>query len=38
MAIRLKYCKLSPETKTVALGETRRRGRPSKAKAALLMQ
>ena len=38
MAIRLKHCKPPPEAKTVALGEKRKRGRPSKAKPALLVQ
>lgn len=38
MAIRLKYCKPPPAAKTVPLGEKRKRGRPAKAKSALLVQ
>lgn len=38
MAIRLKRCKPPPAAKTVPIGEKRKRGRPAKAKAALLMQ
>jgi hypothetical protein len=38
MAIRLKYCKPPPAAKTVPTGEKRKRGRPSKAKPALLVQ
>lgn len=38
MVIRLKHCKPLPEAKTVALGEKRTRSRPSKARAALLVQ
>lgn len=38
MAIRLKHCKPPAEAKTVPLGEKRKRGRPSKAKPALLVQ
>jgi uncharacterized Zn finger protein len=37
-AIRLKYCKPSTAAKTVPLGEKRKRGRPAKAKTALLVQ
>jgi SWIM zinc finger len=37
MAIRLKYCK-PPAAKTVPIGEKRKRGRPAKAKPALLLQ
>jgi len=37
MAIRLKYYK-PPPTKTVPIGEKRKRGRPSKAKPALLVK
>ncbi|CAF1497238.1 unnamed protein product [Rotaria sp. Silwood1] len=38
MAIRLKYCKPPSAAKTVPIGEKRKRGRPTKAKAALLIQ
>ncbi|CAF1449502.1 unnamed protein product [Adineta ricciae] len=38
MAIRLKYCKPPASAKTVPIGQKRKRGRPAKAKAALLMQ
>ena len=38
MAIRLKYCKPPPAAKTVPIGEKRKRGRPAKAKPALLVQ
>ncbi|CAF1299447.1 unnamed protein product [Rotaria sordida] len=38
MAIRLKYCKPPPSAKTVPIGEKRKRGRPAKAKPALLVQ
>ena len=38
MAIRLKYCKPPPPAKTVPIGEKRKRGRPAKAKPALLVQ
>ncbi len=32
------YCKPSPAAKNIKIGEKRRRGRPSKAKKALLIQ
>ncbi len=38
MGIRLKYCKPPPAAKTIPIGEKRKRGRPSKAKPALLVQ
>ena len=38
LAIRLNYCKPPPAAKNVKIGEKRRRGRPSKAKKALLIQ
>ena len=38
MAIRLKYCKPPAAAKTVPIGEKRKRGRPAKAKPALLIQ
>ena len=38
MAIHLKYCKPPPAAETVSLGEKRKRGRPAKAKTALLVQ
>jgi hypothetical protein len=38
MAIRLKHCKPLPAAKTVPIGEKRKRGRPAKAKPALLLQ
>jgi len=38
MAIRLKYCKPPAAAKTVPIGEKRKRGRPAKAKPALLVQ
>ncbi|CAF1366121.1 unnamed protein product [Rotaria sordida] len=38
MAIRLKRCKPPPAAKTVPIGQKRKRGRPAKAKAALLIQ
>jgi len=38
MAIRLKYCKPPPEAKNVEIGVKRKRGRPAKAKKALLLQ
>jgi len=38
MSIRLKYFKSPPEAKTVAIGSKRKRGRPCKAKKALLTQ
>ena len=38
MAIRLKYCKPAPAAKIVPIGEKRKRGRPAKAKPALLVQ
>ena len=38
MSIRLKYCKPPPESKSVEIGTKRKRGRPSKAKKALLLQ
>ncbi|CAF4632468.1 unnamed protein product [Rotaria sp. Silwood2] len=38
MTIRLKHCKPPPAAKTVPIGEKRKRGRPAKAKAALLIQ
>jgi hypothetical protein len=38
MAIRLKHCKPPPAAKTVPIGEKRKRGRPAKAKTALLLQ
>jgi hypothetical protein len=38
MAIRLKHCKPPAAAKTVPIGEKRKRGRPAKAKTALLMQ
>jgi len=38
MCIRLKYCKPPPEAKNVAIGTKRKRGRPSKARKALLLQ
>ncbi|CAF4272471.1 unnamed protein product [Rotaria sordida] len=38
MAIRLKHCKPPPSAKTVPIGERRKRGRPVKAKSALLVQ
>ncbi len=38
MSIRLKYCKPPPEAKNVEIGTKRKRGRPSKAKKALLVQ
>ncbi|CAF4622001.1 unnamed protein product [Rotaria sp. Silwood2] len=36
--IRLKCCKPPPAAKTVPIGQKRKRGRPAKAKAALLIQ
>jgi hypothetical protein len=38
IAIRLKYCKPPPAAKTMPIGEKRKRGRPAKAKPALLVQ
>ncbi len=38
MSIRLKYCKPLAAAKTVPIGEKRKRGRPAKAKPALLVQ
>jgi hypothetical protein len=38
MSIRLKYCKPPPEAKNVEIGTKRKRGIPSKAKKALLIQ
>ena len=38
MAIRLNHCKPPPATKDLQIGEKRRRGRPSKAKRALIVQ
>ncbi|CAF3896417.1 unnamed protein product [Rotaria sordida] len=38
IAIRLKCCKPPPAAKTVPIGQKRKRGRPAKAKAALLIQ
>jgi hypothetical protein len=38
MSIRLKYCRPPPEAKNVEIGTKRKRGRPSKAKKALLIQ
>ncbi|CAF4368506.1 unnamed protein product [Rotaria sp. Silwood2] len=38
ISIRLKYCKPPPEAKNVTIGTKRKRGRPSKAKKALLIQ
>jgi uncharacterized Zn finger protein len=38
LAIRLNYCRPPPAAKNVKIGEKRRRGRPSKAKKALLIQ
>ena len=38
ISIRLKYCKASPEAKNVKIGTKRERGRPSKARKALLIQ
>ncbi len=38
MSIRLKYCKAPPEAKNVSIGTKRKRGRPSKAKKALVTQ
>jgi hypothetical protein len=38
MSIRLKYCKPPPEAKNVEIGTKRKRGRPSKARKALLLQ
>jgi hypothetical protein len=38
MAIRLNYCKPPPAAKNVLIDEKRYRGRPSKAKKALLIQ
>jgi hypothetical protein len=38
MSIRLKYCKPPPEAKNVEVGTKRKRGRPSKARKALLLQ
>jgi hypothetical protein len=38
MSIRLKYCKPPPEAKNVEIGRKRKRGRPAKAKKALLKQ
>ncbi len=38
MAIRLNYCKPPPAAKNVPTGEKRHRGRPSKAKKALLIK
>ncbi|CAF1030694.1 unnamed protein product [Didymodactylos carnosus] len=38
MSIRLKYCKPPAAAKTVPIGEKRKRGRPAKAKPALLVQ
>ena len=38
LSIRLKYCKAPPEAKNVAIGAKRKRGRPSKAKKALIKQ
>lgn len=37
MSIRLKYCKPPPEAKNVEIGTKRKRGRPSKARKALLL-
>ncbi|CAF4870681.1 unnamed protein product, partial [Rotaria sp. Silwood2] len=34
----LKYCKTPPPAKTVPIGEKRKRGRPTRAKPALLAQ
>ena len=38
MGIRLKQCKPPAAAKTVPIGEKRKRGRPAKAKTALLVQ
>ena len=38
MSIRLRYCNPPPETENVKIGTKRKRGRPSKAKKALLIQ
>ncbi len=38
MAVRLNCCKPPPAAKDVKIGEKRRRGRPSNAKKALLIQ
>ena len=38
ISIRLKYCKPPPEAKNVEVGTKRKRGRPSKARKALLLQ
>ena len=38
MSIRLKYCKPPPEAKNVDIGSKRKRGRPCKARKALLAQ
>ena len=38
MSIRLKYCKPLPEAKNVEIVSKRKRGRPAKAKGALLVQ
>ncbi|CAF1507876.1 unnamed protein product [Adineta ricciae] len=38
LAIRLNYCKPPPAAKNIRIGEKRRRGRPSKATKALLIQ
>ena len=38
ISIRLKYCKVPPEAKNVKIGTKRKRGRPSKARKALLIQ
>jgi uncharacterized Zn finger protein len=38
MAIRLKYCKPPSAVETMPIGEKRKRGRPAKAKPALLVQ
>jgi hypothetical protein len=38
ISMRMKYCKPPPEAKNVPIGEKRKRGRPAKAKKALLTQ
>jgi predicted nucleic acid-binding Zn finger protein len=38
LSIRLKYCKPPPEVKTIPIDAKRKRGRPSKAKKALIRQ
>lgn len=38
MSIRLKYCKPPLEAKNIEIGSKRKRGRPAKAKKALLLQ